>query len=66
MYSLFAFALPFLSLAQALKNKQEFTSEQRINLYAKKLQLALVLEDGQMTSLKAVLKKHQAQRLERS
>jgi len=65
MYFLFALALPFLSLAQAPKHKQEFTSEQRINLHAKKLQLALDLEDGQMASLKAVLKKHQSQRPER-
>ena len=38
MYFLFALALPFLSLAQAPKHKQEFTSEQRIKLHAKKLQ----------------------------
>ena len=66
MYFLFALALPFLSLAQAPKHKQEFTSEQRIKLHAKKLKLALDLEDDQMASLKAVLKKHQAQRPERS
>ncbi len=66
MYFLFAFALSFLCVAQAPKHKQLLTPEQKINLHAKKLQLALDLEDGQMASLKEVLKKHQTQRLERS
>ena len=66
MYFLFALALPFFGLAQAPKHKQVFTPEQRINLHAKKLQLALDLEEHQIAPLKAVLRKYQTQKPERS